>query len=358
MKNPVKVLVACAEYEYGNPAWGHSHEYRNLYESLAHLFEQVTLFDFAALSKQMSSEAVTRRLLAQVANERPDWVVIVPLKDELIPEMVGELRNYALTTGYFFDDMWRAEFARNWAKYLTYITTSDVNGVWKHQDAGCENVIFSPFGYNHHRYDRFDGVEKVNDVTFVGQYHPLRAWVLSRLRRAGIQVAAWGIRWNTTRQLSHEEMVRVFNESRINLNLSNSVSWDIRYLFSSPRAIRNTLQSPKTHEQIKGRHFEICGCGGFQLSYYVEGLERAYEIGEEIAIYNDVDDLARKIKYYLRNQDEREAIAARGYKRSLAQHTMEQRMLGLARACGIIPSCFLHPAATTETLVACPLSAS
>ncbi len=338
LRHRLKVLVACSQYDYGNPAWGPSYEYRNVYESLADIFEPVTLFDFVALSKKISREAVNRSLLTTVADERPDWVVIVPFKDELIPEVVAELKDQTITTGYFFDDVWRVEFTQMWAKYLSYFTTSDVNGVSRYNEAGFQNVIFSPFGYNRKRYQKLEHAKKQHDVTFVGQYHPYRAWVLGRLRRAGIDVEAWGIRWANTRQLSHEQMVRVFNESRINLNLSNSVSWDLRYLLSSPRGVRNTLVSAKTRESVKGRHFEIPGCGGFQLSYYVEGLERFYQIGEEIAIYNDVEDLVWKIKHFLQNQDERERIAARGHARSVAEHTMEQRMLALARASRVLSS--------------------
>ena len=84
-------------------------------------------------------------------------------------------------------------------------------------------------------------------------------------------------------------MVTVFSQTKINPNLTNSVSWDARYLLSSPKAIRNSLSSAvrqdrKTREQVKARHFGINACGSFQLAYYVEGLERWYRIGEEIAI--------------------------------------------------------------------------
>ena len=120
-------------------------------------------------------------------------------------------------------------------------------------------------------------------------------------------------------------MVQIFNESKINLNFSNSTSWDIRYLLSSPRALLNSLRSPKTIEQIKARHFEISSCGAFQLSYYVEGLERQYVIGEEIAIYLDQEDLIQKVKFYLNNDSLREKIAERAYHRSLRQHTFERR---------------------------------
>jgi spore maturation protein CgeB len=120
-------------------------------------------------------------------------------------------------------------------------------------------------------------------------------------------------------------MVTIFNQSRINLNMSNSASWDIRYLLSSPRAILNRIRSPKSVEQLKARHFEINGCGAFQLSYYVEGLERQYAIGDEIGVYLDPDDLLNKVKFYLANEALRESIAEAGYRRTLANHTFRSR---------------------------------
>jgi spore maturation protein CgeB len=132
-------------------------------------------------------------------------------------------------------------------------------------------------------------------------------------------------------------MVDVFNQSRINLNLSNSMSLDARYLLCFARPIKEAYRAwrsaiyalrhsdSKIHEQVKGRHFEINACGSFQLSYYVEGLERHYQIGDEIALYVSRDDLVEKVRYYLRHEDEREVIARCGYERTLREHTMEQR---------------------------------
>ena len=146
----------------------------------------------------------------------------------------------------------------------------------------------------------------------------------------------WGTGWNT-KMLSSEEMINVFNQSRINLNLSNNICWDIRYLLNNNRPLRKTLQiwkqsilafkksDYKTVEQVKGRHFEINACGGFQLSYYVEGLEKLYNIGEEISLYFSPEDMAHKIKYFLKNEDEREHIALHGLERTQREHQMKQR---------------------------------
>ena len=59
-------------------------------------------------------------------------------------------------------------------------------------------------------------------------------------------------------------MVRIFNENRINLNLSNSASWDVRYLTNSPRSLINRVRSEKTLNN-EGRIFELGGCSAFSF---------------------------------------------------------------------------------------------
>jgi spore maturation protein CgeB len=168
----------------------------------------------------------------------------------------------------------------------------------------------------------------LHDVSFVGGGHPWRSFVVSRLRKAGISVYTAGPFWPAG-TLSTTEMVRTFSRSRINLNLANGRNWDIRYLLTTRRALRTTLRTGKVREGIKARHFEIAGSGGFQLSYYEEDLERHFQIGEEIAVYIDVDDLVEKVRYFLSNDAERERIAAAGLQRARAEHTAERRMRDL-----------------------------
>ena len=111
-------------------------------------------------------------------------------------------------------------------------------------------------------------------------------------------------------------------------------------LKDSLRVWKNTLRTAvrpdnKTREMVKARHFEINACGGVQLSYYVEGLERHYQIGEEIALYESADAMLEKAFYYLKHEDEREAITQRGYERTLRDHTMEKRFADLFDAIGL-----------------------
>ncbi|MBM3228755.1 glycosyltransferase family 1 protein, partial [Candidatus Pacearchaeota archaeon] len=159
--------------------------------------------------------------------------------------------------------------------------------------------------------------------------HPYREWIIKKLKKAGIDVYVVGAGWKNG-YVSYEELIKIFNQSKINLNLSNSSKIN-KYMFSSFGAFKNAMSfiksgDVKNREQIKGRHFEIPGCGGFQLSYYVEGLEHCYEISKEIAVYMNAEGLIEKIRYYLKNESEREEIAQRGYKRTLSEHTYEKRI--------------------------------
>ena len=344
-----KILFVGAMYEHGSTSRGRSYEYYNLFQSLEQVADQVDSFDFLEVARGQGREAMNRELVMTVKRNRPDLVFVVPFTDELEPAAMDEIASVTKTIGYFFDDMWRVAYARAWAPHFTFITTSDVNGPGKFRSAGHSNVIYSPFACNTRIFvDK--GLPVKYDVSFVGQFHPVRAWYLRQLRRAGLKVHAWGHGWPDGR-VGQEAMVEIFNQSRINLNLSNTISWDVRYLSSLRRPMSETLRAwrgiwnaarhpdAKTREQVKGRHFEINACGGFQLTYYVEGLDRCYRIGDELAVYAAPDELVEKVRHFLANDDERMAIARRGHQRTLREHTMEKRFRDLLNQAGVRPSC-------------------
>jgi glycosyltransferase involved in cell wall biosynthesis len=101
-----------------------------------------------------------------------------------------------------------------------------------------------------------------------------------------------------------DDMVDVINSYKIHLNCN--ISNDINY-----------------------RTFETTGCGTFLLTNYTPGLEKLFDIGKEIVVYNDLNDLDNKVRYYLENDEEREKIAKAGYERSKKDHTYFERTKNL-----------------------------
>ena len=75
------------------------------------------------------------------------------------------------------------------------------------------------------------------------------------------------------------------------------------------------------------RTFCIAGCGSFQLIDDArQDLAKAFENGKELVTFTDAEDLAGKIDYYLKHEEERIAIAQAGQKRAHSTHTYEHRL--------------------------------
>ena len=148
-------------------------------------------------------------------------------------------------------------------------------------------------------------------------------------------------------------MIRVFSQSKVNLNLtkgsSATVLKSLARIFLSRKSERsiqienpkqwiNNLKSllGKRQEQIKGRNFEIPGCGGFLITGDADNLRDYYKDGKEIVIYENTEDLIEKIKYYLEHNEERETIAKAGHERTLRDHTYEKRFNEIFKTIGLI----------------------
>lgn len=102
----------------------------------------------------------------------------------------------------------------------------------------------------------------------------------------------------------YKEMPFIFSQSRINLNIS--------------------LKTIRTG--IPLRVIDVLGCGGFVLSNYQEELMEYFNVGEELIIYDNIEDLFYKTKYYLEHEDERKKIALAGFERVKRDFTFRERL--------------------------------
>lgn len=318
----MEVLLVAMEHDYGDPARGRSYEYYNFYDSLK-IEHNVVFFDYMSLLKVHGKKKMNEFLVQQALDGNFEVVIFSLYTDQIEFTSVEKIRKNTLTLCFFHDDTWRRDFVLQWAPHFDFFTSTDFNCYDRYKSIGLENVIHFPFGANQRLY-RPENSPKLYEVSFVGGWSPTREWLITRLRKAGVDVKVAGHGWPGG-IVDHDEMVRIFNASKINLNLSNSMCWDLRLFLSAPVWALRQLRSGKNVEQLKARHFEINSCGGFQLSYYVDGLEKAYDLGGEIAVYLDPDDLIEKAQYYLMRDELREKIAAAGLSRTLEDHTFSSR---------------------------------
>jgi len=303
----------------------------------------VTFFDSISLVNKYGRDKANKLLYKTIEQDKPDLMFTVLLKDELDPATIQKISNTdTVTLNWFCDDQWRFNnYSKFWAPYFNWIVTTNYTALPKYRDIGCSNVIKSQWGCNHFLYKNIDLPLKYN-VTFVGYPHGTRRETIHTLRSSGIAVSAWGSGWKLGR-LTQNDMIKVFNQSRINLNLPNaSVTLDIpgslsRALSNVPfgmsvknRGTQLLSMLRKTNRfdypsQIKGRNFEVPGCGGLLLTEKVVGLEEYYDIGKEVVCFDDMDSLVEMSNYYLSHEEERSNIALQGYLRTIRNHTYAHR---------------------------------
>jgi len=152
---------------------------------------------------------------------------------------------------------------------------------------------------------------KCHDVSFIGAVKDKmgREEGISTLERAGIGVVVFGF-GTTNGPIAADGALSVYRQSRINLNFTGSG----RSPLSSNQVIMDRVR------QVKGRCTKIALCGSFVLSEYAPGIDRLFEIGWEIDVFRDSQELVEKVRYYLDHEDIREEMATRAYSRAIKQY--------------------------------------
>jgi len=120
--------------------------------------------------------------------------------------------------------------------------------------------------------------------------------------------------------LSDEEMIRMYSRSKINIGFSTC---------------GNTHETERRILQVRLRDFEVPMSGGFYMVEYMEELKEFFEVGKELVCYQDKNDLAEKIRYYLRHDSEREKIRQAGYRRATCEHTWQKRFRKVFKEIGL-----------------------
>jgi spore maturation protein CgeB len=352
----MKILYVGAKYDYGKPEWGFSFEYRNFYDTLIKMNDRsnkIAHFFFDEIILKEGLDRIDEKLMKSVKEEKPELVFFVgigSMKKETVKGITA--KSGAMTLVWFGDDHWQFhKLSKHWAPLFHWVATTDPEAVPKYRKIGYKNVILSQWAFNN-----FDGaflnLPKVYDVTFVGAAHGNRKNLIKEIEKENIDIKCWGSGWPAGR-VSREEMLKIFSQSKINLNFTKSsgVLWkELALIFlhrnydrsigiNNPKYWLDNLRSlPPSiwSKQIKGRNFEIPGLGSFFLTEYVNHLEDYYEIGKEIDCFYNFRELVEKIKYYLEHNEEREKIAKSGYERTLRDHTYEKRFNKIFTIMGLI----------------------
>lgn len=254
--------------------------------------------------------------------------------------------------------------------FFDYCLHSEKNADLKFKEIGV-NPIWFPMAANP-KYYYPQNLPFKYDVTFVGAAYSKRSYYIWHLLKSGIGVNCFGPNWliNQPRQnlkkvykevkrliyliqsltitnpekrfdksssvnyydlqslirekfadslnypLSDSEVIKVYNQSRINLG------------FLEVNLNDNNKGSILSHH-VHLREFEVPMSGGLYITNFSEELAEFYELGKEVLVFYNEHDLTEKINYYLEHKDEAEIIRKNGFKRAQQQHTYQKRLADL-----------------------------
>jgi tetratricopeptide (TPR) repeat protein len=170
--------------------------------------------------------------------------------------------------------------------YVIWCGEEDLDNLEVLRTLGCSRIGYAyPCRLDPAIYRKLE-LPKLYDVSFVGSLTPRRKQILGALAQR-FKVEFRNI-WDV------EEQVRFYNQSRIVLHIN--------------------FAPFITTASINMRAFDIIGSGTFLLCE--DGVfNKQLKDGEHLVYwrYNDIHDLAEKVRYYLDHEEEREKIAESGH---------------------------------------------
>ena len=269
-------------------------------------------------------------LMKRIFAFRPQLIVVIKgyaINLETISKIKERFR--IPIANYWIDDPFSIDVSRNISPSYDFFFTNDPECVQVHKESGCSQVEFLSFGCvsNLHRkvqLSQEEHKEYGSDICFAGTVYEERLEVLEALSDYDLRV--WSPRFVTSfkrtdrlvrnkippssplyhkftnRSVWGEELVKVYNASKIVLNIH----------LPQPVPIM--------------RDFEVTGCGAFLLTDHARRLDSMFKPGEEIVCASSVDELREMVDYYLSRPGERDEIAKKGQIRAYQDHRYTKRM--------------------------------
>lgn len=308
-KNKKKtVLYVGIRYDYGKKNWGLSYEHYQFYNTLLNMDYSLIYFDYDRLRDKFGAPKMSQMLREAAYLYHPDFLFYFHYTNWIEHSVWREISDKLPTKTIIMlaDDHWRYDESKPVWSLFNLVLTTDLKGFERRREEGFANVLLTQWACNHFLYRNLNLPKKYN-VSFVGRCYGERKSFVETIKEKGINVATFGQGWGDGGRVSQAELIKIYNESKITLNIS--------------------FASAGGRTQIKGRDFEAVGCGSLLLTKDSKEIAEYFVPGEEIVTYKDANDASEKIKYYLENDDERERIAKKGFERFIKEHTMEKRLL-------------------------------
>lgn len=309
----MRILACVGRFAYGRPERGPGVEISTMIPAFARLGHDVEIFDSTIRNKYRDYADLNRALVEVALCFKPELIFTVVSDVELWEETILYLRAMLPDTAvvsWATDDTWKyRKVSRFVGRFHHGMITTYADTVAAYRSDGVDQVLVSQWAANEEWIrPPLVTADCLHQVSFVGIAYGDRHRVVQALAQRGVRVECFGYQWPSG-PIAAEQIPNIMQRSVISLNFSKG-------MYGGPN-------------QVKARTFEVPGAGGFLLTEAAPGLERWFVPRQEIAVWNDIDDLESQIRYYLSHPGERDDMARKAHERTLREHRYELRMRDL-----------------------------
>ncbi len=281
------------------------------------------------------AEMLSRVTMAQLAEDPPDLVLSLAQAPLILPALEHLRRKKFLTAMWFVENYRHLTYWQQLAAgYDFWFVIQQEPCIAALKQAGAKDVRYLPMAADPsvHRPLELTQAEREeygSDVSFVGAGYANRREIFPRLLSHDWTFKLWGNEWDGATELTSvlqrngaridtDTCQKVFNASTVNLNLH---SWAGAGL-------------DPDGDFVNPRTFELAACGAFQLTDRRALLPDLFT-ESEVATVSSSDELPAEIARWLREPEQRVAMAAQARRRVLAEHTYVHRMRDLLSHIGV-----------------------
>ena len=292
VKNKKRVLFITEKWCDGNPQMGLTNHYHNLFGTLESLdIVDIGIFHYDEFTRETGKHVDA--IIPEVINQFNPHVVVAshlgtsPLNPTI--KSYQYIKSAGKKTVFIWPDT-RGGIIDT-IKELEPLVALSVSWAFENEKMITPNHIWlaTPQDPKLYSYD----VDKKYEASFIGSLtgYAHRGPYLQHALKLGCPITISG--GQREHALSPQEYAEMIKKSKISINFAEA-------------AIKGT-------SQLKGRVTETLACGTLLLEHKNPVTSRLLQPGIHYVEFDDENDLAEKINYYLKNDEERKKIAKAGF---------------------------------------------
>lgn len=285
-------------------------------EEFGKIFNKVDNFEYIKYFNDFGLSAMEYEILNLIEKENISYVILWQWYTNYVPtlDFLQKLRKKVFVVLWLFDDdVFFHSHGKFYAQVCDVVVTTDYFGKIMYEQLNIPSIYYLS-SYSKELY-RPKEMKKDIDVSFVGGLDKAdRREYIEYLKQNSIDIEVYGP-GSKNGYVSFEEMIDIFNRSKINLNFTK-IGFSKQIHEANPMIARV--------RQNKGRPVEIGLCRSFCFTESSPALKHIFDIKNELDTFENKEEMLQKIQYYLSNEKEREEKAQNIYKKCLEQYETDQ----------------------------------